>query len=372
MDDIAKSEFREAWFGAMQAELGDHEKAATFSIGPVPEAANVISAKWVFSWKTDADGTVTKAKASLVARGFGQRFAVNYFETFAATSSMASIKLVMAVAAQQEWPLYHYDVTQAFVQAEMDTDVYMRLPEDCSVLKDVTVKLEKSIYEIKQAGRQWSRLLCQTVLKDVGMVQCEADPCVFNMEDAREVRVILEIHVDDILISGTEEYVGKVGQILNEKFPTNNLGEVTWYMGCAVGRNWDRGTLSVTQTTFTDTLLKRFEVRGYWEIPASVSVKLGPTTGEDKKVNRPYRNVVGGSMWLATGTRTDIANSVRAPARQSHDPCERHWEALMKVLKYLNETKKLGLTFKKAHDGLSVNCDANTPRRKRIDVRFQG
>ncbi|CAM9677929.1 unnamed protein product, partial [Sphacelaria rigidula] len=60
MDDIAKSEFREAWLGAMQAELGGHEKAGTFSTGPVPKAANVISAKWVFSWKTDADGTVTK------------------------------------------------------------------------------------------------------------------------------------------------------------------------------------------------------------------------------------------------------------------------------------------------------------------------
>ncbi|CAM9632512.1 unnamed protein product [Sphacelaria rigidula] len=86
----------------MQAELGGHEKAGTFSTGPVPEAANVISAKRVFSWKTDADGTVTKAKARLVERGFGQRFAVNYFETFAGTPSMAPIKLVMAVAVQEE------------------------------------------------------------------------------------------------------------------------------------------------------------------------------------------------------------------------------------------------------------------------------
>ncbi|CAN0093639.1 unnamed protein product, partial [Sphacelaria rigidula] len=132
----------------MQAELGGHEKAGTFSTGPVPEGV-----------KTDADGTVTKAKARLVERGFGHRFAVDYFETFAATPSMASIKLVMAVAVQEERPLYHFDVTQAFIQAEMDTDVYMRLPEGCSVLTDMTVKLEKSISGIKQAGRQWSRLL---------------------------------------------------------------------------------------------------------------------------------------------------------------------------------------------------------------------
>ncbi|CAM9682620.1 unnamed protein product, partial [Sphacelaria rigidula] len=269
---------------------------------------------------------------------------------------MASIKLVMAVAVQEEWPLYHFDVTQAFVQAEMDTDVYMRLPEGCSVLTDVTVKLEKSIDGIKQAGRQWFRLLCINLLEDVGMMQCEADPCVFKMEDAGDVRVILVFHVDDIHISGPEEYVGE--------FPTNNLGEVTWYIGCAVDRDWDRGTLSVTQTTFRLTLLKRFEVRGYSEIPASVSVKLAPTTGEDKNVNRPYRNAVGGLMWLATVTRPGIANSVRAFARQSHDPCERHRGAVMKVLKYLNETKKLGLTFKKADDGLSVYCDADYAKKE--------
>ncbi|CAN0036990.1 unnamed protein product [Sphacelaria rigidula] len=195
------------------------------------------------------------------------------------------------------------------------------------------------------------------------MVQCEAGPC-FRMEDAGDVHMILVVHVDDILISGSEENVGKEGKIQNKKVPHEQLGEATWYIGCAADRDWDRGTLSVTQTTFTDTLLKRFEVRGYSEIPASVSVKLGPTTGEDKTVVRPYRNALGGLMCLATVTRPDVANSVRALARQSHDPCERHWEAVMEVLKYLNETKEFGLTFKKGHDRLSVYCDADYAKKE--------
>ncbi|CAM9474333.1 unnamed protein product, partial [Sphacelaria rigidula] len=135
-------------------------------------------------------------------------------------------------------------------------------------------------------------------------------------------------------------------------------------MGCAVDRDWDGGTPSVTQTTFTDTLLKRFEVRRYSEIPATVSVKLWPTTGEDKKANRPYRNAVRGLMWLTTVTRPDIANSVRTLTRQLHDPCERHWEAVMKVLKYLNETKEFGLTFTKGHDRLSVYCDVDYAKKE--------
>ncbi|CAM9265057.1 unnamed protein product, partial [Sphacelaria rigidula] len=90
----------------------------THSIGAVPEGVNVVPEKWVLSWKTDPDGTITKAKARLVARGFGQRFAVDCFETFAATPSMASMKLVIAVAVLEEWPLYHFDVTQAFASED--------------------------------------------------------------------------------------------------------------------------------------------------------------------------------------------------------------------------------------------------------------
>ena len=83
---------------------------------------------------------------------------------------MSSIELVMAVAVQEEWPLYHLDVTQAFVQAKVDTDVFMMFPEGCPEMTDAIVKLEKCIYGTKQASRQWSRLLCRTLLEDVGMM----------------------------------------------------------------------------------------------------------------------------------------------------------------------------------------------------------
>ena len=86
---------------------------------------NVITAKWVFAWKTDSDGYITKAKARLVARGFGQQLDVDYFNTFAPTPTVSSIKVALAIAVQNDWPLYHFDVKQAFVQVKLDTDVCM-------------------------------------------------------------------------------------------------------------------------------------------------------------------------------------------------------------------------------------------------------
>ena len=80
-------------------------------------------------------------------------------------------------------------------------------------------------------------------------------------------------------------------------------------------------------------------------MPAFVSAQLGPTTGADARVKHPYRNAVGGLMWLATVTRPDIANAVRTLVRESHDPCERHWNGVTKVLQYIYKTKGLELTF---------------------------
>ena len=58
-----------------------------------------------------------------------------------------------------------------------------------------------------------------------------------------------------------------------------------------------------------------------------------------------YREAVGSLMWLSTMTRPDISNAVRAVARHSHNPTDRHWKAVLKVMTYLHGTRGMGLTF---------------------------
>ena len=87
---------------------------------------------------------------------------MDYFNTFAPTPTVSSIKVVLAIAVQNNWPLYHFDIKQAFAQAKLDTDVYMKLPNGCGERTGKVVKLDRALYEIKQAGRQWSAVLCQT------------------------------------------------------------------------------------------------------------------------------------------------------------------------------------------------------------------
>ncbi|CAM9467865.1 unnamed protein product [Sphacelaria rigidula] len=134
-------------------------------------------------------------------------------------------------------------------------------------------------------------------------------------------------------------------------------------MGRAIVRDWKRGTMYVNQTTFVDTMLKRFEGTEFSDIPASVSADSGPVKRGDKILDRSYRSAVGRLMWLAGVTRPDIANAARNLARQSHDSCERHWRGVLKVLAYLNTTRNYGLAFSSAESRLTVYCDADYAKK---------
>ena len=86
----------------MKLELDGHIEIGTFSADVVPKAVNVITAKWVFAWKTGSDDYITKAKARLVARDFGQQLGVNYFNTFAPTPTESPTKVALAIAVQND------------------------------------------------------------------------------------------------------------------------------------------------------------------------------------------------------------------------------------------------------------------------------
>ena len=116
---------------------------------------------------------------------------------------MSSVKVALAIAVQNEWLLYHFDVKQAFVQAKLDTEVYVKLPYECGKRTGKVIKLDRALYGTNQAGRQWSAALCQTLLVDEhGMEQDRADSCVDRKIMEGVVKLILVANVDDILVSG--------------------------------------------------------------------------------------------------------------------------------------------------------------------------
>ena len=103
-----------------------------------------------------------------------------------------------------------------------------------------------------QRGRQWAGLLVETVV-EFGMEQSSPNPCVFRMLVDGNVELIMAVHADDIVIAGSNEACKDFHVALNTKFPTNNLGELTWCAGFAFKRNWKLGTLEITQKAFVES-----------------------------------------------------------------------------------------------------------------------
>ena len=169
--------------------------------------------------------------------------------------------------------------------------------------------------------------------------------CRTTMVVDGKVELIMAVHVDDTVIAGLDEACRDFHAALNTKFPTNNLGESTWYTGCAFKRNWELGTLEITQKAFVESMMNRFGANSFSDIPATPGVELGPREEGEPKGDWPYRGAVGSLMWLSTMTRPDISNAVRAVARHSHNPIDRHWKAVLKITAYLHGTRGMGLTF---------------------------
>ena len=202
------------------------------------------------------------------------------------------MRLLSAIACELDLDVCHFGVEQAFVQSKLDGDVFMRLPRGCGRLSGNVVRLNKSLYGLKQASRSWHAHLT-TCLKTLGFQQCLADACVFRLVDEGRVAIIAVVHVDDIFAVGLKSRCDVFRMV-----PVKNLGELRWYGGCHYTREREMGTLTISQKTFADELVKKFCVTSTQSVPLRVGVKLEDFDEDEMIENWPFRELVGSLMWL--------------------------------------------------------------------------
>ena len=160
----------------------------------------------------------SKVKSRLVARGFRQREGIDFGETFAPTVSSSCVRLLSAIACELDLDVCRFDVEQAFVQSKLDEDVFLRLPRGCGRLSGKVVRLNKSLYWLKQASRSWHAHLT-TCLNTLGFQQCLADACVFCLLEEGRIAIIAVVHVDDIFAVGLKSRCDVFRDELNRMVP---------------------------------------------------------------------------------------------------------------------------------------------------------
>jgi len=120
---------KEQWRTAMQKEMDSIHSNDVWDLVELPKDRKAVGSKWVFKLKVGADGSVERHKARLVAQGFSQMFGADYDETFCPVVRLESLRTVIALAVQNGLKLHQVDVTTAFLNGELEEEVYMKQPK---------------------------------------------------------------------------------------------------------------------------------------------------------------------------------------------------------------------------------------------------
>lgn len=172
------------WCDAMKVELDAMKDNNTWSIVPLPPNKNTVGCKWVYKIKYGSNGQIERHKARLVAKGFNQKEGVNYFETYSPVAKLVTVKLLLALSAIKQWNMVQLDVNNAFLNGDLQEEVFMDIPQGLDIQGEpqgskLVCKLNKSIYGLKQASRQWFERFSQFMLSS-GFVQSKSDYSLFH------------------------------------------------------------------------------------------------------------------------------------------------------------------------------------------------
>ncbi|THG93569.1 hypothetical protein EW026_g7700 [Hermanssonia centrifuga] len=245
------------WKLAEIAEIEAFVKAKLFTEVNKPKGRRLVDCKWVYTIKRGPDGEVIKYKARLVARGFTQIEGVDYNETFAPVSKFTSIRSLLALAAVHNLEIHQMDVKSAFLNGDLNEEIYMQCPPGFKAKDGNVWKLNKSLYGLKQASCEWYKRVCAE-FKTMGFTRSDHDHAIFfKYEDGH--LLIAAVYVDDmLLISDRMPAIQKLKSDLSTRFEMTDLGEAHWILNMEIVRDRPRHTLTLTQRQYTETILNRF------------------------------------------------------------------------------------------------------------------
>jgi len=345
------------WLDAMQSEYRQMQDFNTWSLEELPRDRKAIGCKWVFNVKPSlvGDGCVRKFKARLVIKGFSQRPGIDYSETFSPVAHAESFRIIMALSAQQGLFLRQIDVVGAFLNGDIDGDIYMKQPDGFTVSgkERLVCKLSKALYGLKQAGMIWNQQLDNFLVDKLHFRRTIADPCVYFQKQDNFMAIIL-VHVDDIIIAHNDlSLCDSIVSSLKSKWNVTDLGEPSRVLGMQLERSDQTGSIFLHQQEYIEELLVRFNMKECKTVPTPhqpghyLSTTMSPSTEEERTDMKtvPYSELVGSLNWLATSTRPDIANAVGTLCRFISNPGRQHWTAAQRVLRYLSGTSEFGLRF---------------------------
>lgn len=301
----------------------------------------------------------------MVAKGFLQRRGVDYRETYSPVVRYESIRVLLTIAASNDYELGQFDITTAFLYGELEEEIYMELPEGHNAGQDKYCRLLKSLYGLKQSPRQWNKKF-KEFLERYNFVASSADLCIFRGEVNGD-EVLLGLYVDDgLLVAKSEKAIKTVLENLKKDFKVT-VGKADYFVGLEIFRKRETKEIFICQRGYLKKVIDKFGMMDCKESPvpaeanSGLSGKMSPgnQVEQDEMSTVPYRQAVGSLMFAAVVSRPDIAHAVANVSRFLDKPGKEHWSAVKKILRYIKGTVNFGLLYKGNSNGLQGYTDSD-------------
>uniref|UniRef100_A0A2N9F8E4 CCHC-type domain-containing protein n=1 Tax=Fagus sylvatica TaxID=28930 RepID=A0A2N9F8E4_FAGSY len=317
----------ELWYNAMKEEMNSMKSNGVWDLVELPNGVKPL----------DKEG-------------------IDYTETFSPVSKKDSLRVILALVAHFDLELQQMDVKTAFLNGDLEEEVYMKQPEGfpSNDGEHLVCKLKKSIYGLKQASRQWY-LKFHNVISSFSFVENIMDQCIYQKVSGSKI-CFLVLYVDDILLATNDKgLLHEVKQFLSKNFDMKDMGEASYVTGIKIHRDRFQGILGMSQETYINKVLKRFRMNDYSPSVASIvkgdrfNLNQCPKNDLEREQmkNIPYASAVGSLMYAQVYTRPDIAFAMVMLGRYQSDPGLDHWRAAKKVMRYLQGTKDYMLMYRR-------------------------
>ena len=294
-----------------------------------------------------------------MAKGFTQVFGIDFDETFSPVARLDAIRLLFAEACMQDWEIHQIDIKSAFLNGDLDEEIYMEQPQGFIMDKNKVYRLKKVLYGLKQASRQWF-LKLTWALDQLGYVRFHGEDTIwfFDNRDGEDptnsfnnMLCIVILYVDDItIIANNSDAIRLAEEELAQHFELSRSTEMTHFLGLHIIRDRSKKTLSINQSKYISDVLARFEVDTKPTfLPMPIGRKFERSTIPEEKIDqvfrRKYQSIIGSLMYAMLGSRPDISFAVTKLAQFASNPTEVHMDAAHYILRYLHSTRNMTLTY---------------------------
>jgi len=299
-----------------------------------------------------------------VIKGYEQRYGIDFKETFAPVVNFRTVKVLLALAATLDLEIHQMDVKTAFLNGELEEEIYMEIPEGYHDWKtksntefesepDMVLQLQKSLYGLKQAPRVWNKSL-DSFLRSLGFKRSEADHSLYLRHDA-----IIAVYVDDMsLFAERIETIQQLKQQLKGKYEMTDLGEMKRFLGIEITRDRKARTIRLNQERYIDEVLQRFSMENCKPMKtplptrSNLEVYAKDANPDDRLL---YQSMLGSIMYAMLWTRPDLAYTISLLGQFSANPGPDHWNCMKHVMRYLKGSKSVELQYSGSLDSLNFH-----------------